>query len=115
MSASSKSFPLPVQLVFRKNFMLKHCFGAVFFRFNLTKSGRHDQPQSGTFLEGVRERTLGTGKQNGMPVHQNILTAIPPSILTGSPYANSIGSPYANSTHLRSLLKRGTVLPNKTI
>ena len=78
MSASSKSFPIPVQLVFRKNFM--HCFGAVFFCFNLTKSGRHDQPQSGTFLEGVRERTLGTGKQNGMPVHQNILTAIPPSI-----------------------------------
>ena len=89
MSASSKSFPLPVQLVFRKNFMLKHCFDAVFFCFNLTKSGRHDQPQSGSFLEGVRERTLGTGKQNGMPVHQNILTAIPPSILTGSPCANS--------------------------
>lgn len=89
MSASSKSFPLPVQLVLRKNFMLTHCFSAVFFFFNLTKSRRHHQPQSGFFLEGVRERTLSTRKLDGITVHQNILTAIPLSILTGSPYANS--------------------------
>lgn len=38
MSASSKSFPLPVQLVLRKNFMLKHCFGAVFFFFLISQN-----------------------------------------------------------------------------
>ena len=105
MSASSKSFPLPVQLVFRKNFMLKHCFGAVFFCFNLTKSGRHDQPQSGSFLEGVIKREDPWDREaewhaspskhfnryspkhfNRFPLHQQFC-----------------------GTHLRSLLERGTV------